>query len=110
MDKKRVLVQVPKPGSMLMTRLLQGLNAVDRVLTGPFLLLIAVWRRVFAPLLGPRCRFYPSCSHYAAEALREHGFLHGTALLVQRLARCNPLFEGGFDPVPPKKGLIARKS
>jgi hypothetical protein len=54
------------------------------------------------PLLGPRCRFYPSCSDYALEALQRHGSAATVLLTAKRLARCHPLSEGGLDPVPEK--------
>ncbi|HET9597659.1 MAG TPA: membrane protein insertion efficiency factor YidD [Anaeromyxobacteraceae bacterium] len=62
--------------------------------------LVAAYRRLVSPLLPPACRFYPSCSAYAAEALRRHGAWRGSVLTVKRLARCHPLCEGGIDPVP----------
>ncbi len=65
------------------------------------LALIGAYRRLVSPLLPPACRFYPSCSAYAAEAVRRHGALRGSVLTVKRLARCHPLCEGGVDPVPP---------
>jgi putative membrane protein insertion efficiency factor len=61
---------------------------------------IRVYQLVVSPLLGPHCRFAPSCSAYAAEAVRRHGVLAGSAYAVRRLARCHPLCEGGYDPVP----------
>jgi len=63
--------------------------------------LITGYRRFISPLLGPRCRFAPSCSAYALEAVREHGALRGTWLAVRRIGRCHPFNPGGFDPVPP---------
>jgi putative membrane protein insertion efficiency factor len=64
------------------------------------LLTLAGYRRLVSPLLPPACRFYPSCSAYAAEAVRRHGAGRGLYLTVKRLARCHPLCEGGIDPVP----------
>lgn len=51
----------------------------------------------------PSCRFYPTCSNYAIEAIEEHGALKGTVMAAIRIAKCHPLHKGGFDPVPPKK-------
>ncbi len=62
--------------------------------------LLAAYRRLVSPLLPPACRFYPTCSSYAAEAVRRHGALKGSFLTVKRLARCHPFCEGGVDPVP----------
>ena len=63
--------------------------------------LITGYRRFVSPLLAPRCRFAPSCSAYALEAVREHGALRGAWLAVRRVGRCHPFHPGGFDPVPP---------
>ncbi|WP_084792232.1 membrane protein insertion efficiency factor YidD [Actinopolyspora mortivallis] len=64
---------------------------------------VHLYRRVVSPLLPPMCRFYPSCSLYAVEALRTHGALRGGWLTVWRLLRCGPWHPGGLDPVPPPK-------
>ena len=64
--------------------------------------LVRAYQRLLSPLLGPRCRFYPSCSQYAVEALQVHGAIKGCALSLHRLCRCHPLNAGGLDPVPPK--------
>jgi uncharacterized protein len=64
------------------------------------LAVLALYRRGVSPLLPPACRFYPSCSAYAAEAVRRHGVARGCYLTVKRLARCHPLCQGGIDPVP----------
>lgn len=65
--------------------------------------LITGYRRFISPLMGPRCRFYPSCSAYALEAVRVHGALRGSWLALARLARCHPFHPGGIDPVPPPR-------
>ena len=61
---------------------------------------IHIYQRLLSPLLGPRCRFYPSCSRYAEESIRRFGLWRGGALALRRVARCHPLNAGGFDPVP----------
>lgn len=67
------------------------------------LTLIAGYRRFVSPLLGPRCRFYPSCSEYAAVAIARHGALRGSWLGVRRISRCHPWNPGGVDHVPPAR-------
>ena len=74
-----------------------------RVITWLLVLPIRVYQRVLSPLLGPRCRFYPSCSEYAIEALTTHGPVKGLGLAVWRLLRCHPWNPGGLDPVPPRR-------
>ena len=64
------------------------------------LFLISGYRRLVSPFLRPRCRFYPSCSAYAAEAIGKHGALKGSFLAVRRVLRCHPFHPGGVDPVP----------
>jgi uncharacterized protein len=64
------------------------------------LLSIEVYRVTLAPLIGGFCRFVPSCSVYAEEAIRRHGAASGAALAMRRLLRCQPFHRGGFDPVP----------
>lgn len=65
------------------------------------ILLIGVYRYALSPFLGNNCRFYPSCSCYAQEAIASHGAIRGTWLTARRLSRCHPWHEGGVDPVPP---------
>lgn len=65
--------------------------------------LIKFYQKRISPLFSPKCRFYPTCSQYALEAISVHGAFKGTILAVRRLMRCNILFPGGVDPVPPKK-------
>lgn len=62
--------------------------------------LIRIYQRGISPLLGPSCRFYPSCSHYAIEALQRFGLIKGSYLAIRRLLKCHPFHEGGIDPVP----------
>ena len=62
--------------------------------------LMRLYQYLISPLLGPRCRFHPSCSHYAIEAVERHGGLRGSWLAVRRLGRCHPWHPGGYDPVP----------
>ena len=76
--------------------------------------LIGAYQKTLSPLLpvvtlgACGCRFYPSCSHYAAEALRTHGALKGAWLAFRRLIKCTPLHPGGFDPVPPRRRPACR--
>ncbi|MCE3264417.1 MAG: rane protein insertion efficiency factor YidD [Pseudoduganella sp.] len=64
--------------------------------------LLRIYQVALSPLMGPRCRFYPSCSNYAIEALRVHGAARGSYLAARRVCRCHPWNAGGVDPVPPK--------
>jgi hypothetical protein len=63
-------------------------------------LVVRAYRLLLSPLLGGFCRYMPSCSVYAEEALRRHGFIRGGKLALLRLLRCHPFSPGGFDPVP----------
>ena len=63
--------------------------------------LIRLYQLVLSPLVGPSCRFWPSCSAYAAEAIERHGALHGSAMAGRRLLSCHPWGGSGYDPVPP---------
>ena len=67
------------------------------------LLLIRVYQLTLSPFIGQCCRFTPSCSRYATEALKRHGFWYGSYLTIHRLMRCQPFCRGGYDPVPPRK-------
>ncbi|MDD5264396.1 MAG: membrane protein insertion efficiency factor YidD [Candidatus Bipolaricaulis sp.] len=64
---------------------------------------IKVYRRAVSPFLRPRCRFYPTCSEYAIEAIETHGPFRGSWLALRRLLKCHPLHPGGVDPVPPRR-------
>ncbi|MES2563902.1 MAG: membrane protein insertion efficiency factor YidD [Pseudomonadota bacterium] len=72
---------------------------MERLLLG----LIMAYRYCLSPLLGPSCRFYPTCSTYASEAISTHGALRGTWLAVKRIAKCHPWHSGGVDLVPPAR-------
>jgi putative membrane protein insertion efficiency factor len=65
-----------------------------------FLLFLRAYQYAVSPLLGRNCRFYPSCSEYAQEAVQKYGTLRGGWLTLKRLARCHPFHPGGVDPVP----------
>jgi putative membrane protein insertion efficiency factor len=69
-------------------------------LTSAILLFIRVYQQAISPLLGPRCRFHPTCSCYAADAIGRYGVVKGGALSLRRLAKCHPLNPGGYDPIP----------
>ena len=66
--------------------------------------LIRGYQVVLSPLVGPACRFYPSCSSYSIEAVGKHGCVRGLGLGVKRLLKCHPFHPGGFDPVPERGG------
>ncbi|MBM4116845.1 membrane protein insertion efficiency factor YidD [bacterium] len=70
------------------------------MLARPLLFLLGAYRKFLSPVLPDACRFSPSCSCYAQEAVRRHGALKGSALALRRLGRCHPLSPGGHDPVP----------
>jgi hypothetical protein len=61
---------------------------------------IRVYQRFISPFLAPRCRFYPTCSNYAVEAIQKHGPIRGLWLALVRILKCHPLHPGGYDPVP----------
>ncbi len=87
----------------------QAARAFSTLPTRAALGLIRIYQRTLSPLLPVLtlgrcgCRFSPTCSHYAAEAISAHGLLHGFFLSVIRLVKCTPLHPGGFDPVPPSR-------
>ena len=72
------------------------------------LLLIRAYQLMISPVLPPACRYHPSCSVYAAEAVEKWGFWRGIGLVTRRLARCHPWGGQGFDPVPERQGLGVR--
>ena len=74
-----------------------------KILIAPFIFLIKVYQYVLSPLIPPTCRYTPTCSHYAVEALQTHGLFKGGWLGIKRIASCHPWGGDGYDPVPPKK-------
>ncbi|MEZ4527491.1 MAG: membrane protein insertion efficiency factor YidD [Desulfobacterales bacterium] len=64
------------------------------------LMIIRLYQCTISPVLGPSCRFYPSCSQYACQAISRHGVWKGLVLSLKRILRCHPFHPGGFDPVP----------
>lgn len=79
------------------------MNAIAAVVGAtkyPVLLVIRLYQRLISPVLPPSCRFYPTCSQYAHDAIDRYGLLKGGLMAVGRLARCHPFHSGGYDPVP----------
>lgn len=72
--------------------------------------LIKFYRLAISPLIGPRCRFDPTCSQYGLEAIKSHGALKGGWLTLKRVLKCHPLNPGGYDPVPPKEAQHKRET
>ncbi|MGH7800334.1 MAG: membrane protein insertion efficiency factor YidD [Thermodesulfobacteriota bacterium] len=64
-----------------------------------FVIIIRFYKYFISPILPPSCRFYPSCSEYALEAFRQHGFLRGFFFTLRRIVKCHPLSAGGYDPI-----------
>ena len=77
------------------------MTAIERAMVR----LLRTYKKFISPLLPPACRFEPTCSEYAVEAIKIHGAAHGAWLALRRLLRCHPFCRGGFDPVPPSSVL-----
>jgi putative membrane protein insertion efficiency factor len=73
---------------------------VNKFIQIVFVALIRVYQYTLSPFLGPACRFHPSCSEYAYQAIMRHGPLRGLLLAIKRILRCHPFHPGGVDPVP----------
>jgi hypothetical protein len=67
------------------------------------LTILRLYKGLISPIVPPACRYLPTCSEYAAEAIEKHGFLRGGTLAMHRLSRCGPWQPGGYDPVPSRK-------
>jgi len=75
---------------------------LKKILIAPFLLIIKVYQNLISPLTPATCRFHPTCSHYAKEALQKHGLFKGGWLAIKRIFSCHPWGGSGYDPVPKK--------
>ena len=90
---------VPPVGDSVGASTPSEVRGIARATAALLVTLIGIYRYLISPLLGPSCRFSPSCSAYAVQAIRRHGPLRGMRRALLRLARCHPLCEGGYDPV-----------
>ena len=79
-----------------------------RTVRKAFLIPLRAYQRLLSPLLGNRCKYYPSCSEYAAQAIDRYGILRGLVLAGWRLLRCNPFSHGGYDPVDDQRLFRSR--
>ncbi|MHA7648778.1 membrane protein insertion efficiency factor YidD [Mycobacterium sp. ML4] len=84
--------------------LVRSRGAVGTAVARGLIYLIELYRHMVSPLRPPSCRFIPTCSQYAVDALAEYGLLRGTWLTVARLAKCGPWHRGGWDPIPERRG------
>lgn len=93
-----------------MEQVVCDINAEKPVKMAKYLLtkLIRLYQLTLSQVLGQHCRFYPSCSSYAIEAIEEHGAVKGSVLAINRLCRCHPFHPGGVDLVPPNNQKVAR--
>jgi putative membrane protein insertion efficiency factor len=76
------------------------LAIIKSILIAPFIIVIRIYQWIISPILGPKCRFTPTCSHYTAEALQKHGLIKGGLLSLKRIIKCRPGGGHGYDPVP----------
>lgn len=76
------------------------MKTIRRILSLPFIVLIRLYQIIISPILGPKCRFTPTCSQYALEAIKKYGIFKGSWLAAKRIARCHPWGGHGYDPVP----------
>jgi len=75
------------------------LKSISKIITYPFILLIKIYQLGISPIIGPKCRFTPTCSQYGKEALQKYGIFKGGWMTIKRIARCNPWGGHGYDPV-----------
>jgi putative membrane protein insertion efficiency factor len=76
---------------------------INKILTYPLILLVRFYQQFISPMFPSTCRYTPTCSHYAVEALQLHGFFKGGWLAIKRIISCNPWGGSGYDPVPPRQ-------
>jgi len=75
------------------------LKSISKIIAYPFILLIKIYQVGISPVIGPKCRFTPTCSQYGKEALEKHGIFKGGWMTIKRIAKCNPWGGHGYDPV-----------
>jgi len=78
----------------------RGILVINKIIVRLFLLLIKAYQYILSPVLTPACRFYPTCSNYAYEALTQYGLIKGSFLALKRVLKCHPFHSGGIDLVP----------
>jgi putative membrane protein insertion efficiency factor len=76
------------------------MKKILQILSWPFILLIRIYQKLISPMLGPKCRYTPTCSEYTVQALKKHGLFKGGWLAVKRISSCHPWGGNGYDPVP----------
>ena len=76
------------------------MNKIKKIVSAPFLFLIFLYQKLISPLLGPTCRYTPTCSQYTKEAIKKYGPLKGIRISLNRILKCNPWGGKGYDPVP----------
>jgi putative membrane protein insertion efficiency factor len=76
------------------------MKQILRILSLPFVFLVRVYQKVISPMLGPKCRYAPTCSEYTVQALKKHGLIKGGWLSIKRISSCHPWGGSGYDPVP----------
>jgi putative membrane protein insertion efficiency factor len=88
----------------IMSRCVRGLRSAETTVVRGLIFLIQLYRHMVSPLRLPTCRFTPTCSQYAVDALSEYGLVRGSGMAAVRLAKCGPWHRGGWDPVPERRG------
>jgi putative membrane protein insertion efficiency factor len=76
------------------------MRLLNKILSYPFIWLIKLYQYGISPLIGPKCRFTPTCSHYGLQAFKKYGVWRGLFLTVKRISRCHPWGDSGYDPLP----------